>query len=74
MSLRVAPWFYRLLWISVTLVGALSAFGLGGLLLNQQSGNEQGRLLLIATAIFGALMLPYAIWRLLWPIKAPPRP
>jgi hypothetical protein len=72
MRLIVRPWLYRLVWITVAVIGAISALGLVVLLLDQEAGNEQGRLLLIAVGVFGALMLIYAIRRLLRPLKAPP--
>jgi hypothetical protein len=74
LNLRVPSWLYRLLWIAVAVIGAICGLGLilmlafdGGVSINQ------GGPILIAAGVFGAVMFAYAIRRLLWPLKAPPR-
>ena len=75
MKLRVRPWFYRLLWISVAVIGAICTLGFLPLLLGDQGAIvvHSDKSLLLAGAVFGLIILVYAVWRLRWPLKAQPR-
>jgi hypothetical protein len=74
LNVKVPPWFYRLLWITIAVIGAICALGLIPLLIDDESVTIiSGRWVIIVGGIFGAVMLVYALWRLLWPLKAPPR-
>jgi len=73
-SLRVPRWFYRSLWIAIAVIGALCTLGLIMLLFGELgSADEDERALFLATGLFGAVIFVYALWRLRWPLKAPPR-
>lgn len=75
MNLRVAPWFYRLLWITVALLGALCTLGFLPVLLGASGVTDNSdKVVFLAGGVFGLIVLGYAIRRLLWPLKAPPRP
>jgi hypothetical protein len=72
--IKVPGWIYRLLWITVAVIGAMAALG-GALILLDRDGVtvNSGGPVLIMGAVFGAFMLIYAAWRLLKPLRPPPR-
>lgn len=73
MSLKVRPWVYRMMWIAVATLGAICVAGVIPLLIPSSGVTvNSGGPVLLATGVLGAVMLPYALWRLLWPLKAPP--
>jgi hypothetical protein len=71
--IKVPAWFYRSLWITVGVIGAISMLGGAAMLLDRDgvTVNSGGPILIIG-AVFGALMLVYALWRLIKPLKPPP--
>lgn len=74
MNLKAPRWLYRSLWISVAVIGGICTTGFIPLLVgdfgDQLEANE--KVLFFAMALFGVAILGYAIWRLRWPLKAPP--
>jgi fucose permease len=74
LSLKVPRWFYRSLWISVAVLGAFCTTGFIPLLMGNFGDQleENEKILFLAMALFGVAILGYAIWRLRWPLKAPP--
>ncbi len=74
MSIKVQPWLYRTLWIAVAVIGALCTLGLIPLLFDDEGFRViSGRPTLIVMVIVGAIILVYALWRLLRPLRAPPQ-
>ena len=71
--IKVPGWIYRLLWITVAVIGAITALG-GALILLDRDGVtiNSGEPVLVAGAVFGAFILIYAVRRLLKPLRQPP--
>lgn len=72
--IKVSPNIYRLLWISIAVLGGLCSLGAIPLFFGGDGVTViSGEPWLLAGAVFGAFILIYALWRLFWPLKAPPR-
>jgi len=72
--IKVSRRIYRLLWISIAILGGICTIGAIPLFLVGDGVTVvSGEPWLVAGVVFGAFILIYALWRLFWPLKAPPR-
>lgn len=71
--INVPAWFYRTLWITVAVLGAICAVGSVALMFGEGVTIVSGGPSLIAAGAFGAVMLIYAAWRLIRPLRPPPK-
>lgn len=71
--IKVHPSIYRLLWISMAVLGALLSLGPFMLLSGDVTAtNETTLYVMLISGAIGTLTLVYALRRLIWPLKPPP--
>ena len=72
--IRVSTRIYRLLWVTSAVLGGICSIGAIPLFLGGDGVTViSGESWLVAGVVLGAFILIYALWRLFWPLKAPPR-
>lgn len=73
--IKVHPTVYRVVWITCAVFSAILAVGPLMLLSEDVHPHdpEEFRATTIGFGVIGAIALAYSLWRLIRPLKAPPR-